>query len=439
MNRLTRHLIVISFDCLSALDLPVLEKLPHFRELLEKGTYVPNVETIYPSVTYPCHTSIVTGNFPNKHGIINNTLLQPGNLSPDWNWYRDAIRGTTLYDEAKKAKMKTAALLWPVTGKANIDYNMPEIFANRPWHNQIFVSLMNGSPLYQLELNRLYGHIRNGLNQPELDDFVLESTIHTIKSKKPELLLVHFTDLDSQRHLYGFSSKEASNALLRHHDRLGKIIAALKSSDIYEDSTIVVLGDHSALDENKAINLNVLLNRQNLITVNKNGKLIGWKAYCKSCDGSAYIYIKDKNDTDTYNEVKRILLEMLKDPDNGIEDVISGKQAEEKGADGTCAFMVEARKGYYFLENFSGEFIKTISAADVTRDKKYTLATHGYSPGKEQYSTVLVAAGKGIRKNTVIPSIRLVDEGPTIARLLGLHLGVTDGRIIEEMLDYSNT
>lgn len=433
MNRLTDYLIIISFDCLSALDFTMLKELPHFQTLLKTGTYVENVESIYPSVTYPCHATIVTGNYPNQHGVINNTLLQPGRVSPDWNWFRDCIRGTTLYDEVKKANMTTAALLWPVTAKAKIDYNMPEIFANRPWQNQILVSLISGSPRFQWDLNKRYGHIRKGLNQPELDDFVLESTVDTIKTKKPNLLMVHFTDLDTQRHYHGFSSEEAIAAIHRHNIRLGRIFEALKESGIYENSTVVALGDHSALDENKAVNLNVLFRDQNLITSNGKGKIINWKAYCKSCDGSAYIYIKDKHDTATFNKVKLLLDSLQADPKSGIEHVITGDQAAKKGADGTCAFMVEAQRGYYFLEDFEGEFIKTITKEDVIADHKYTLACHGYSPEKENYGTIFMAAGKGIKASS-LPSIRLIDEGPTFARLLGVSLGQTDGRVIEEIL-----
>lgn len=433
MDRLTDHLIVISFDCLSALDLPLLETLPYFRTLLQQGAIAPNVESIYPSITYPCHTTIVTGNYPNRHGVINNTLLQPGRLSPDWHWFRDSIKWTTLYDEVKKAGMTTAALLWPVTGKANIDYNMPEIFANRPWHNQIVVSLLSGSPLFQWDLNKRYGHIRKGLNQPELDNFVLESAVDTIKTKKPNLLLVHFTDLDTQRHYHGFSSEEATAAIHRHNERLRRIIEALKDSGIYENSTIVALGDHSALDENKVLNLNVLLHKHNFITTNSKGKLNNWKAYCKSCDGSAYIYLKDPHDSVTFNEIAQLLHSLKDNPESGIEQVLSGEKAAEKGADGTCAFMVEAQKGYYFLEDFQGDYLKTITQEDVTADKKYTFATHGYSPEKAAYSTIFIASGKGIHPIT-LPSIRLIDEGPTLARLLGVSLGETDGRVLEEIL-----
>ena len=281
MTRLTDHLIVISFDCLSSLDFPLLQELPHFQELLTDASFCKNVETIYPSVTYPCHTSIVTGNYPNRHGIVTNTMLQPGKVSPDWYWHRKHINGTTLYDEAKKEGMTTAALLWPVTAKAKIDYNMPEIFANRPWQHQVPVSLLNGSPLYLLEMNKHYGHLRKGIRQPELDDFVTASAVRTIKTKKPDLMLIHLVDLDSQRHHHGFDSKEAKAAILRHDRRLGKIIGALKESGIYDNSTIVALGDHSALDESQAVKVNVLLRENGFIQLNGRGKVTSWKAYCK--------------------------------------------------------------------------------------------------------------------------------------------------------------
>lgn len=433
MKRLTDHLIVISFDCLSSLDFPIIKELPHFKELLQQGSYCEHVDSIYPSVTYPCHTSISTGNYPSKHGIVNNTLIQPGRPSPDWYWHRRHIKSNTIYDEAKKAGMSTAALLWPVTAKANIDYNMPEIFANRPWHHQIPVSLFNGNIFYQLEMNRLFGKIRKGLNQPELDDFVLESAVHTIQTKKPELMLIHFTDLDTQRHYHGFSSEEAMNALQRHDVRLGRIVQAMKESGIYGSSTIIALGDHSALDESKAIQPNVLFREKGLIQVNAQGKVTDWKAYCHSCDGSAYIYIKDKKDTETKDLVHGLLHRLLLDEHNGIEKILTREEARDMGGDPNCDFMIEAQRGFYFKENINGTFIHVITDEDV-KAKRYTYASHGYSPDKEAYTTVFMAAGNGIRPNVVLPSMCLVDEGPTFARLLGLHLGETDGKVLEGLL-----
>ncbi|MBP3040742.1 alkaline phosphatase family protein [Bacillaceae bacterium Marseille-Q3522] len=428
MTRLTNHLIVISFDCLSSLDFPMIENLPNFQELLIEGSFCKQVKTIYPSVTYPCHATIVTGNYPKHHGVVSNTLIQPGSPSPDWYWHRRYVKGTTLYDEAKKSGMTTAALLWPVTARANIDYHMPEIFANRKWHNQIAVSLWNGSPLYQLEMNWRFGHIRKGLSQPELDDFVLESAVQTIKAKKPDLMLIHFTDLDTQRHHHGFSSEEAASAIHRHDMRLGRIKQALKDAQIFADSTIIALGDHSALDEAKAIKLNVQLRKENLILTNQHGKVTNWKAFCKSCDGSAYIYLKDERDEETKTSVLHLLNKLAADESNGIEAVLDAEEAEKRGADPEALCMLEARKGFYFHESLHGDFLDP-----VTSNNRYTYATHGYSPEKEAYTTVFMAAGKGIRKNIVIEDMHLVDEGPTFAHLLGLDLGKTDGQIVKEL------
>lgn len=436
MTSLTKRMIVISFDCLSALDYSLISSLPNFQRVFEKGSYVQHVKTIYPSLTYPCHTTIVTGNYPNRHGIINNTLLQPGRESPDWNWYRSSIRGTTLYDEANKANLTTAALLWPVTGKAkSIQYNLPEIFPNRPWQNQIIVSLLNGTPLYQWDLNRRFGHIRKGLSQPELDDFVLESTVHTILTKEPNLLLVHFTDLDTMRHHHGVFSNEATEAIHRHDRRLGRILSALEQTDRLQETTIIILGDHSALDESKAINLNVIFREKGLISADVNGRISEWKAYCKSCDGSAYIYLKDPNDTASKQTVKNILDNLITVTDNGIETILTGEEAGRKGADSTCAFMLEARLGYYFLENHIGTYLNEVTVEDVRSDSKYTFACHGYSPEKSNYTTFFLASGKGIKQGEVIPSMHLVDIAPTLARLLGVELGETDGEVVAQLLD----
>lgn len=426
MERLTDHLIVISFDCLSSLDFPLLKALPNFQKLLRNGSYCKNVQTIYPSVTYPCHATIVTGKLPKNHGIINNTLLQPGKVSPDWYWYRRDIQGTTLYDEAKQKGMSTAALLWPVTAKANIDYNMPEIFANRRWHHQIPVSLMNGSSLYQLEMNKKFGHIRKGLSQPELDDFVLETAVETIRIKKPNLMLIHFTDLDTKRHETGFSSKEAISAIKRHDQRLGRIMDALQLAGIFQQSTIIALGDHSALDESKVIKPNVLFREQGFLQVGKNNQVLHWKAYCKSCDGSAYIYIKD-HDQETLTRVRELL------DRSEIEAIWSSKEASQFGADPNCSLMIEAARGYYFHESLEGAFIDEVTEKDV-ESKKYTKACHGYSPEKSDYNTLFIASGNGIRTGQALTSMRLIDEGPTLARLLGLDLGAVDGRVLEELL-----
>lgn len=434
MERITKRLIVISFDGLSTLDFEYINSLPNFGGFINNSSYCKKVYSVYPTLTYPAHATIVTGKYPKNHGIINNTLLQPGRRSPDWYWQRKYIKGETIYDIAIDNGMTVAALLWPVTAKSRIQYNMPEIFANRSWHNQILVSVLNGSPIYQVRLNNKFGALRDGINQPNLDNFTHNSLLYTIEEKKPDITFVHYTDLDTMRHNYGFNSKEAKEAIQRHDSRLGDIIKTLKVNDMYEDSTVIVLGDHSSLDEDKIINLNILLKENGYIQVDDSGKIINYKAIIKNCDGSAYLYVKDTQNQTLIREVRE-LIENFNNKYKCIEVIYSSDEAKDLGADPQCALMLEANKGYYFLDNIEGEIIKKIHPHEAGQVNHFTSSTHGYSPFKEDYTTVFFAAGCGIKKGVEIEKMNLIDEGPTMAKLLGLELKNVDGRVVEEFFE----
>lgn len=432
------HVIIISLDGLASLDFDIISGLPNFKDYLRQASYCKKVYSVYPSLTYPAHATIVTGRYPKNHGVINNTLLQPHRKKADWYWYRKYIKGDTLYDKAIDKGLKVAALLWPVTGRSRIQYNMPEIFANRPWQNQIMVSLLSGNPIYQFILNSKFGHLRKGRKGPDLDNFVHASVLYTIKQKKPNLMLIHYTDLDSQRHHHGFHSEEALEALRRHDNRLGDIIATLKTEGIYDNCTIVILGDHSSLDEDKIIKLNVLLEKYGFITLDSDNRIKEWKAISKNSDGSTYIYLKDRNDTETLQKIYELLTDLMVNlhsyglKDSGIEAIYTSAQASSMGADPQCAYMLEAKKGYYFSDELEGDLINEL---DFTKKSglHYTKATHGYNPFKKDYTTMFFAAGKGIKPGVIIDAMSLIDEAPTIAKLLGLDLNNTDGKSIDEL------
>ena len=433
MNALSKYLYVISLDGLSTLDFQYISTLPNFKNFLSEASYCKNVCSVYPTLTYPAHVSIVTGKYPKNHGVVNNTLLQPNKKSPDWYWYRDDIEGTTFYDLAIEKGMKVGALLWPVTAKSKIQYNMPEIFANRFWKNQTLVSLLNGTPLFQYELNKKFGYLRNGIRQPNLDNFVHQSLLYTIENKCLDLTLVHYTDLDSTRHYNGFNSKEAILALKRHDKRIGEIVQALKEKGIYEESTIIILGDHSSLDSNKIINPNVLLKDKGYIKVNSKGKIIDYKVIFKSCDGCGYLYLKEDN-----FEILEEIIKLIKDFNRSyecIENIYSREEASQFGADKSCSLMIEAKPPYYFKDEILGEVIEEFNGEELQRQNGCKLCNHGYSPFRADYTTIFIISGRGVKKGAIVEKMDLVDEGPTIARLLGVELKDIDGRVLEELLD----
>ena len=243
----TPHLLVVSLDAVSSKDLTLLKTLPNFSKFLSQGALIERVHSISPTLTYPAHTTIVTGNYPIHHGIINNTLLEPSHSNPNWYWYAKAIKTPTLFDLAHKKGLTTCSILLPVTGCSQITYNLPEIFPTKKWHHQLIMSGLAGSLNYQLEILKKFGHLRQGTKQPYLDDFVMSATKYTLLKYKPDLICVHLTDVDTHRHYTGYSSESSIQALYRHDKRLGEIIETLKEAHLYDSTHLVLLGDHDQL------------------------------------------------------------------------------------------------------------------------------------------------------------------------------------------------
>lgn len=427
-----KYVIVISFDAVSEEDLEFLSKQPNFSKLIKNGALIKNVESVYPSLTYPAHATIVTGKYPKNHGVINNTVLDFKNDNPDWYWYRKYIKGDTIFDLAEKSGMKTCSILWPVTARSKITYNMPEIFCTKRYDNQILKSALAGSKIYQVNMNKKFGYLRQGMEEPYLDNFATEVAKKTIRELKPNLILLHLIDSDSQKHKYGIENKEVIESLKHHDERLGEIIESLKLAGIYEDSTIIALGDHSQINVNNVIKLNSILMKNDLINVNGN-KIKSYKAIAKSCDGSSYIYLKNKNDVETRKKVRDILNELKNKYSNVIEEVYNNEEIKNLGADINASFMIEAKRGYYFIDDFLGEAIEVIDESSKIKHK--LRASHGYLPSRDNYKTFFIAYGKTIKKGVVLEKGKLINHGPTIAKILDIDLRDCDGIVEERILN----
>lgn len=427
-----KYVIVISFDAVSEEDLEFLSKQPNFSKLIKNGALIKNVESVYPSLTYPAHATIVTGKYPKNHGVINNTVLDFKNDNPDWYWYRKYIKGDTIFDLAEKSGMKTCSILWPVTARSKITYNMPEIFCTKRYDNQILKSALAGSKIYQVNMNKRFGYLRQVMEEPYLDNFATEVAKKTIRELKPNLILLHLIDSDSQKHKYGIENKEVIESLKRHDERLGEIIESLKLAGIYEDSTIIALGDHSQINVNNVIKLNSIFMKNDLINVNGN-KIKSYKAIAKSCDGSSYIYLKNKNDVETRKKVRDILNELKNKYSNVIEEVYNNEEIKNLGADINASFMIEAKRGYYFIDDFLGEAIEVIDESSKIKHK--LRASHGYLPSRDNYKTFFIAYGKTIKKGVVLEKGKLINHGPTIAKILDIDLRDCDGVVEERILN----
>ena len=429
MNNSSNNLIIISLDALRADDIELMKKLPNFSILIQNGAYAKRVKTIYPSLTYPAHTTIVTGNYPKNHGIVNNKLMIPENKKAPWFWYRKYIKTKTIYDLAKESGLTTAAIFWPVSAKSSIKYNMPEIFSYNKYVSQEISSLLSGSLLYQLKLFKKYKHMKKGINEPELDDFAIQCTLDTLKYYHPNLLLLHLLDLDTQRHNYGTHSSEALDALKRHDERLGKILMLLNKYNLDNNYNIVVLGDHGFQDFDKYININGIFKNENLLSVDINNNIVSWEAFAKSCDGSSYIYLKDSSNKLLKNHINSILEKLITNPKNGIKAIYNNSELVSLGGDPNATFMLEANEGFVFSEKIDENLITPAKST-----KENSVGTHGYSPENSNLDTLFIGYGPSFKSNTSINNMNLIDIAPTLAKSLEIEFPNCDGSIIYELL-----
>jgi len=421
----SKYLVVISYDAFSEDNWEIASRLPNLSKLIKKGAYSTKLKSVYPTLTYVVHTTIVTGVYPDKHGIYHNNPVQPfiKDKEQDWFWFKKDIKVPAIYDALKKHRMKSAGILWPVTGKASINYNIPEIRAIKN-ENQALKILKNGSPFFSMRMEKKYGRFRKGIQQPYLDDFTTMCTVDTIKRKKPNLLLVHLIDLDDAKHEFGTDSSEIEKVLIRMDKRLGDIMEAVSDAGIKDDTTFLIIGDHGQINVRYKVKLNQLLKEKGLI-YEENGEM-KWRAYLQNAGGSAYLHLQE-NDKEAERLALDIIEKAITEDCYGIEKLYTRKELDHNHVASSARYMLEAKTGYCFEDSLEGPIVIDLEEVGI----KY--ATHGYSPDKPGYKCILVVSGPGIRNDYQLGEIQMVDIAPTMASILGIDLYNCDGRPINEI------
>ncbi|AGA67695.1 putative AP superfamily protein [Desulfitobacterium dichloroeliminans LMG P-21439] len=420
-----KHVIVISYDAFSEENWERAKTLPNMAKLIKAGAYSTKLRSVYPTLTYTVHTTIVTGVYPDKHGIFHNNPLQPfiREKEQEWFWYREAIKVPTIYDAVQQKKMSTAGLLWPVSGKSAIKYNLPEVHA-LPKENLGLKVLKSGNPIFGIGLELKYGRYRKGIRQPFLDDFTTLCAVDTIKRKKPNLLLLHLIELDDTKHRLGTDSREIETTLIRMDQRLGKIRRAIEEAGMQEDTVVLIVGDHGQFNVNYKVHLNNMLQEQGLITTEK-GEM-KWRAYLQSTGGAAYLHVKE-GDKEAEKIAINTLQAAMEKEQYGIERIFSRQELDSLHVERSINTMIEAKVGYSFEDTLEERILLDLRADNI----KY--ATHGYSPDKENYRCVFIASGPCIKNDYPLGDMEMVDIAPTIGRVLGVEMKNCDGRVLEEI------
>ena len=429
-DKISKHLIIISIDALNYHDFEYLKTLPNFKTFIEEGAYIREVSSIYPTSTYPCHTSIITGCFPNRHGIYSNEQFTPSmHMNQPWFWYKKDIKAPTLFDLAKNAGLITANILWPVMAGARIDYNLPEIWSVK---NESFLSLFwKYGSRSMLPMLLRYLSLFKGKEQPNLDNFSEALAKHLILHKRPHLLTLHLTELDHERHVLGLSDPGIKDALVRIDERIGNIIRAAQDASLYDETTFVLLGDHGTNDYEKIVYLNTFFHQEGLLEIDRSGNILTWKVYASAAGGSVQIH---NHPECTAHDILRIhdtigkLSVMLGTP---IKQTLTKEQADIiYNLKGDFDYVLEAKDGFIFKNAVTDQLIKHRASVEGSYR-----AEHGYLPTHPNQRTLFMAKGKSIKPGSKLQKACIVDEGPTFAEIIGLKMDEDiDGIILHDIL-----
>jgi predicted AlkP superfamily pyrophosphatase or phosphodiesterase len=374
------YVVLVSLDGFRY-DYPKLYDAKNILELASTGASAPDgMIPSFPSVTFPNHYTIVTGLYPEHHGIVENTFYDPSRdqtyainkpeAVTDGTWYG----GTPLWVLAEQQGMRSACYFWPGS-EAEIQGQRPAYYLHYD------VKVPNDRRVEQvLEWLRL---------PPE---------------RRPHFITIYFSDVDHAGHEFGPASPQVRDAVNGLDEIVGKLAAGLKALNLPVD--LIVLADHGmAQYRGEKINLT-----QFDPEIRSQARIAGADViYPKSEADAQKIYEALHGKSDKFEVYRRAqmpaYLHFDRNPRSGDPIVVA--------------------KGPYFL-----------SFADLKDPPSTpTGGNHGYDPAQvPEMRATFVAVGPDIRQNMKLAPFENVNVYPLIAHILGLdisHLqtGPIDGNL----------
>lgn len=407
-----KHVVLITIDGLRPeFYLDASWGAVNLQQLKDAGTCAAGVNGIFPTVTFPSHTTLLTGERPSVHGICFNNPFQANGPSVDWHWFYKDIKIPTLWDAVRNAGLKSGSVLWPVSVGAPIDYNIPDIWTIGN-SDRLEITRRYASPegfWEEVQLNATGRLEANDFNLDKdylsMDDNVARMAAYILRKYKPAFTTVHLPIVDHAEHEDGRDGAQVRRAVSGVDRSIRTIIEALDKAGIRENTAIIVTGDHGFVDRHTNFYPNVLLANAGLIKEVSSGN---WKARFHPAGGSAFLYLKDQKDTRSLAQVKKILAG-LPDDQKRMFRVIEGEELKASGADPNAVLALAAERGYAFSGATSG---------DVIRESRG--GSHGYYPNFPDIQTGFIGSGAGFKKGVQMPAIEMVDIAPIIAKLLGV-------------------
>uniref|UniRef100_F7ALR7 Ectonucleotide pyrophosphatase/phosphodiesterase 1 n=1 Tax=Equus caballus TaxID=9796 RepID=F7ALR7_HORSE len=215
-KRLSRSLCSCSDDCRDKDDCCI----NYSSACLETcGTYAKNMRPVYPTKTFPNHYSIVTGLYPESHGIIDNKMYDPKmnasfalkskeKFNPKW------YKGEPIWLTAKYQGLKAGTFFWPGSD-VKINGLFPDIY-----------KIYNGSVPFEERI------------------LAVLKWLQLPKDERPHFYTLYLEEPDSSGHSHGPVSSEVIRALQRVDNMVGMLMDGLKGLNLHRCLNLILISDH---------------------------------------------------------------------------------------------------------------------------------------------------------------------------------------------------
>ena len=385
-------------------------RVPNMRKLMREGAWA-RVKGVLPTVTYPSHTTLITGVTPRVHGIGSNTYFDPEERSLGaWHWYAAEVKVPTLVSAARAAGLLTGAVSWPVSVGRFADWNVPEFFRGSSTHpsDLRLVEAMSTPGL----VNAAEAERGRPFAWPFTDAERTDLAIHVLTHQKPRLMLLHIFDVDHEEHEHGPMTPEAKAAVEAADANIGRVLAALERAGLAAETLVAVVSDHGFLPIERNLRPNAVLREAGLLQVDDKGKITGWQAVFQSSGGTAALRLGDDAPAGLLSRVRALFEPRLADPASGLRDILDQDSVRALGGE-DAPLVLNARERFYFQNAASGEWLAPATSK----------GGHGFVPDRDELHASLILAGPGNSRRGDLGVVPMTRIAPTLARVLGIDLG----------------
>lgn len=323
---MVRHIIILDIVGLESNHLNS-NLIPNIAKLANEGVTF-KVEPVFPAVTCTVQASLLSGHYPNQHGIISNGLYDKANYAVSfWEQSNSLVQAERIWDIAKRqnnSSFKTAVLFGQNTMYSKSDI----VITPRPLHMEDGIIMWCYSkPIGYYEiLKRKYGEFNlatywGPLASYKSSNWIIQAACDTLENERPNLMFTYIPHVDYSAQRFGKNSKEVREDLKKADELVGRVIQKTIDLGIKDDTQFVIFSEYGFNDVLYHIPLNRKLRDAGLLAVRtiNDKEYIDFefsKAFAMVDHQIAHVYINDASP----EQIKRVLEKI-----EGVDRVFSGE------------------------------------------------------------------------------------------------------------------